>query len=426
MDIASEQSGDRTILSISGRLDGHWSDHLERQIDERLRNEQHDLVLDLSGVEFMSSAGIRVVLSSHRKLQALSGRFALRNLPEPVAQVLSLTGLLGLLSIEQTNTQTPVQKPAQAPLQASAPDPVEPRNHETATTHFELHTLGGASMRYRVQGDPGRLDGCRFTAADCQTLPMPAHSLALGLGALGNDFLESREFFGEFLALTGAIACQPGNGSTGCDYLMGEGDFIAQVQSLYSMRCEGDFSHLLRFEPRDVQQSIGLTELCEQALAAVNSPLACIAICAESAGLIGAALRRSPAVQPDPNAPYSHPSMRDWLSFSTERLDAGSTIVAVGLIARDAQVPADLQAFMRPIGAATAPTGHLHAAPFRHRPLPRGRIDLHRTVRPLFEGGSAQGVIHLLCDDRVADRPEETRFIRGACWVGALETGALA
>ncbi len=53
MDIASEQSGDRTILKISGRLDGLWSDHLERQIDERLRNEQH-----------IHSAVVRVTQSS--------------------------------------------------------------------------------------------------------------------------------------------------------------------------------------------------------------------------------------------------------------------------------------------------------------------------------------------------------------------------
>ncbi len=426
MDIASEQSGDRTILKISGRLDGLWSDHLERQIDERLRNEQHDLVLDLAGVEFMSSAGIRVVVSSHRKLQALSGRFALRNLPGPVAQVMSMTGLLSLLTIEKTDTQTPTQEPAPALVAERAATPAAPTRHQTATTHFELHTLGDASMGYRLQGDPARLDGCRFTPTDCQTLPMPSHSLALGLGALGNDFNASRAFFGEFLAVAGAIACQPGNGSTGCDYLLSEGDFVAPIQSLYSIRCEGDFSHLLRFEPHDAQQSIGLTELCEQALAAVDSPLACIAICAESAGLIGAALRRSPAVQADPKAPYAHPEMRDWLSFSTERLDAGSTVVAVGLIARGTNIPADLQAFVRPIGAAASPIGHLHAAPFRHRPLPKGRIDLHRTVRPLFEGGSAQGVIHLLCDDRIADRPEETRFIRGACWIGALHTGAQA
>jgi hypothetical protein len=223
--------------------------------------------------------------------------------------------------------------------------------------------------------------------------------------------------------VAGAVVSQPGNGSSNCDYLVTEGDYVPEIQSLFSLVCEGRFSHLVRFEPRDAAQPTGLTELAETALSLSGAPVACIVIAAESAGLIGASLRRSPAAGPDPEAPFGFPAMRDWLSFSTERLDAGSMVVAVGVVADEAQCPEALRSFLRPLGVAGSPSGHVHGVPFRYRPLAKGLIDLQRSLKPLFDSESAQAVLHLLCDDRDPARVEESRFLRGACWVAPLTVG---
>ena len=64
--------------------------------------------------------------------------------------------------------------------------------------------------------------------------------------------------------------------------------------------------------------------------------------------------------------------------------------------------------------------GHLHAAPFKYRPLQKGLIELEKTVRPLFEGESAQGIVHLLADDRDPGNIEQSKLVRGACWFAPL------
>jgi hypothetical protein len=64
------------------------------------------------------------------------------------------------------------------------------------------------------------------------------------------------------------------------------------------------------------------------------------------------------------------------------------------------------------------PMGHFHAAAFSYRPLKKGSIDLKATVTTLFETETLQGVLHLLSDHREAAGPQQSEFVRGACWIG--------
>ncbi len=409
MEIVSEQLGERLILQAAGRLDSHWADHLTRELDEWVRKGQHRITLDLAGIVFISSMGIRVLLSFQRKLKGLDGSFGIQNPSDPVREVLELAGIMKMFA------------PREEPATAKAAS--QELHYSTASTRFEVFALGGAGMACRAQGRPDRLDGCQFTAVDCERVALPATTVALGLGALGNDFEECRDSFGEFFAVAGTAVCLPGNGSNQCDFLVAEGGYVPEVQSLYSLVCEGRFSHLVRFDSLDANHPTSLSELAEAALKLTGAASVCIAIAAESAGLIGASLRRSPATRADASAPYGFPAMREWLSFSTERLDAGSMVIAAGVVTDATRSPEALQPFVRALGVAGSPNGHVHAAPFRFKPLPQGLIDLQRTIKPFFDGESAQGVLHLLCDDRDADKPEESRFLRGACWIAPLTLG---
>jgi hypothetical protein len=138
----------------------------------------------------------------------------------------------------------------------------------------------------------------------------------------------------------------------------------------------------------------------------------------ESAGLVGAALRRSPAAAAGVNdAPFKYPEVRSWLSFSTERLYSRSLALVVGIGAGSEYPP--LSSMLRPLGPAAGPEGHFHAAAFSYRPLKKGSIDLKSTVTTLFETETLQGVLHLLSDRREAAGPQQSEFVRGACWIGA-------
>ena len=65
-------------LTITGRLDGYWADHLDSGLTETVRDGHHRLRLNLSGVTFISSAGIGVLVKFYKRLAAIKGGLVIR------------------------------------------------------------------------------------------------------------------------------------------------------------------------------------------------------------------------------------------------------------------------------------------------------------------------------------------------------------
>ena len=244
----------------------------------------------------------------------------------------------------------------------------------------------------------------------------PENAIGIGLGALGNDFADCKDRFGEFLAVGGAAAYLPTDGTGVPDYLLGRETAVPDLEVCYAVTCEGGFGRLARFETR-ADEPVPLAELVEGCLELAHTELAAVVMVAETSGLMGAALRRSPARGPVDGAPFTFPDVRDWLSFTAESSFPRSLTLVVGVAGRNP--PAKLEPFVRPLREKSL-SGHFHAAAFSYTPLPRGAIELTPTVGNLFETQTLQGVLHLLNDMSEISVSGQSRFIRGACWIGPI------
>ena len=98
MTIEIKKNADEAIIEIVGRLDTTTAPALEKTINEGI-GEVKSLVLDVKGLEYISSAGLRVLLASQKKMQKI-GSMKLPNVCDAVMEVLEMTGFADILVIE--------------------------------------------------------------------------------------------------------------------------------------------------------------------------------------------------------------------------------------------------------------------------------------------------------------------------------------
>jgi anti-sigma B factor antagonist len=86
-------------LEITGRLDTTTAPNLETVIHE-LPEDTKELVFDMSGVEYISSAGIRVLLAAYKKMNLYQGTARIEKANDMVCEVFEMTGLTQMLESE--------------------------------------------------------------------------------------------------------------------------------------------------------------------------------------------------------------------------------------------------------------------------------------------------------------------------------------
>jgi anti-sigma B factor antagonist len=98
MTIDIKKSQEQTVLEIAGRVDTITAPALEKTINEDIGDAKH-LILDVKGMEYISSAGLRVLLGAQKKMQKL-GSMKVIHVCEAVMEVFEMTGFTDILSIE--------------------------------------------------------------------------------------------------------------------------------------------------------------------------------------------------------------------------------------------------------------------------------------------------------------------------------------
>ena len=94
------QTNNTVTVNIAGRLDTVTSAEFERTLVPHFSAQGLELVLDCREMEYISSAGLRVVLTAHKNITAKGGRFIIRNINKEVHSVFDMTGFSRILTIE--------------------------------------------------------------------------------------------------------------------------------------------------------------------------------------------------------------------------------------------------------------------------------------------------------------------------------------
>lgn len=101
MEVLTRTNGREMTLAISGELDHHGAHGAMQQIDHALDAALPlSLTMDLSGVSFMDSSGITVVLRAHRRMAALGGSLIVTGVPAQARKVFDAAGVPRLVTMQ--------------------------------------------------------------------------------------------------------------------------------------------------------------------------------------------------------------------------------------------------------------------------------------------------------------------------------------
>jgi anti-anti-sigma factor len=99
MELVEEIHGRVVVVTARGRLDGSTSQAFGARLEKLAATPEPRLVIDFSGIDFVSSAGLRVVLMALKRVKAANGMLALCAVQDPVREILDITGFTGMLDV---------------------------------------------------------------------------------------------------------------------------------------------------------------------------------------------------------------------------------------------------------------------------------------------------------------------------------------
>lgn len=388
MEIHPTRTPTHLVLALRGRLDATWSSSVEKALADAVRSGHHVIHLDMEHVDYISSAGLGVLLYAYKELAAIEGSLGIAKPSRQVAEVLKLSGLGTLLIAEGGAVQ----------------NAAEGRRYATTSAEWCDSALRGEGFSLRGIGSASA-----WNVTASERVEFGPSRLGLGVGVFGEAC--DAEGLGEFLALGGCAAQMPPGTSHRPDFIVSESDWVPSIWVTSGLVAQGSFTRFVRFDAKE--GTAGFSEVATELLGDAGAVVFAMAV--ETAGLVGATLIASPASAGA--EPFAFPGVRDRIGFTSERAYRDGSALVVGVLARPG---GSWDAWLRPLGGDII--GHAHAAAFPYRPLQRGQIDFLKTVGTLFETKAIQSILHLINDPRGALGAGESAFYRGACWVGPVQS----
>jgi anti-anti-sigma factor len=372
---------------MSGRLDSLTAAEAQGALEELVAAGQRSLVVDLVELTYVSSAGLRVFLVVQKLLRKVGGRVIIFQAPEAVRQIFELSGFLKFFELASGQEELAALRQGEGAGPAS-------RRLRVDGLDLELIERPGPPARLMTYGSQDKLGRAAYAEADMRAVPAGQHVFGIGLGCFGDSFEDCRGFFGEALIIDGSLFYQPAVPRAGVDFVLNlQARQGVDYKFLHAVTFNSPFQALVAFDspggPVDLHR---LVAALHQVLPA---PALGLALLAESRGLWGMSLKRSPVSenQPEQGREIFHPDLfQKWITFPVEPADVGHIFVGVGLaVAARGGAPAGVLPWL-PVDADF----HMHASVFGKGPLGKRPEQLPGELTRVISEMEALKVQHLL------------------------------
>ena len=402
--VIGEKNGVRIAL-LAGRLDGFGAKEAEKLVAGETIDAP--LVLDCAELSYLSSAGVRFLLTLQKSASASGSAFALSSLQPFCASVLEMSGLSGMIPVYASAAD------AVRALQAGSAAMEEGERRETAAGIFVFHTVGSTTGTIDILGEVGNVIDCAITQETVVGKPFFETEYSLGVGALGGKPEDYLPLMGEAIMVAGAMVWLPTDGNNTPDYMIPRKTSTSVVmQTGFNASIRGGFNEFVEFTAapgrpasvRDIYRA--LFDLAKMRRPEYRGVLG-LAMRAEIHEAFGAGIMKSPLLsnRPANGKMITDPSNYDaWFESDKTPRNQGTTALICGagedLTADLSQIDQELLRRMFYINLANKASQdevlHNHAVFFRNAPLSGGTRDMDVEMRRVVESAEFVDMRHLL------------------------------
>lgn len=399
LNIRKDSPGTEQRIFLEGRLDANWAGHLDDYLNNLVRDGSYRIILNMSGIQYLSSAGIRVLVIQYKNIKRIGGVFQLEALSDAVAEVLEMVGLLSMLT----------EKTAEAPTVSI----LEDQSQEVDGYRFDHEMISEKEMEVGFRGNPDLILSSGYTADENSRIKFKSDEFGLGIGAIGDGFEDCKSRYGEFLAVGDALAYKPSDGSRIPDYSIKTGRLEPEIDTLYALLAKGTFSSRISFEPLEKNRNIPLEALISGFAKVSEHNQFVFLMVAENTGLVGVSLNAPPV---GGKQLFQFPDIREYVNFTTEPAYPRMLTITLGFYSKE---PGEmLKTFLRPVNHKASGYLHAHSAVFPYQALPKQITEHEKLVVQLFETSIVQDVLHLINDSREIVGLGDSTFKQGVAWIG--------
>lgn len=400
-------------VSLQGRFDAVGSREIETQLMPSLQPGDRYLILDMVQVEYLSSAGLRIVMALHKRLLKEGGSIAITRLQPYCLGVFDVAGFTSAFPIFETNAE------AEDFLQ----DMIRERSLAEGWDRLETAGLDCGSFRFipqpaahgavEVLGHVNDVLYCRITPDHLCSKHFFSTEYSIGLGGLGDRLSDYFPIMGEMITIGGTMVWLPTDGNDTPDFLIPRVDTgQVTIRTGFNASIAGGFNELIVFQSRS-QDGVTVDELYKALYRLAKERrqdyrgVLGLAVLAQLPFVYGAGIKQSPILEraPKNGEMILHPSnQKDWFDFDSEPRHRGVTGLICGL---GVDLTADLSHYnqdefnsvfyIHPTHHETQPVLlHNHAVMFDPLPFPERPVNFDREIKNVVEQGEFIDMRHLL------------------------------
>lgn len=248
------------ILNPTGRLDAYGAKIFETEINTKLKNEHLIVIINMTLIEYLSSAGLRTLLSLYQNLKQKDGNIILTDIQPYAKEVMSIAGFLDTFTIYDSFEEAMLQIEKDF-LDKYINQIWNSLNlYKTSSGTFRFIPGSEEPGKVKVLGDIKDILYSKITPSHIASKSFNETEYSIGIGGLGERIQDYFYILGEIITIGGTMVWLPTDGHNTPDYLIPVSEGNVTIRTGFNITLDGEFNDYVYFESSNLN-GISITNL---------------------------------------------------------------------------------------------------------------------------------------------------------------------